>query len=162
MVLAGLKAVVAGAVQDRAAVAGVVVVAAFLLMTGWVLGVAGVVVLLVPHLGTAGALFAVTAGLVVLALGSVWVTVARNRRHSRVRAETRALWVATAVNAAGLLLRRGPDAAAAADPAAGSSGNHRSALLIAGGLALILLALLLPSGKGEGDDPPDIGPDEAA
>jgi hypothetical protein len=55
MVLAGLKAVVAGAVQDRAAVAGVVVVAAFLLMTGWVLGVAGVVVLLVPHLGTAGA-----------------------------------------------------------------------------------------------------------
>ena len=153
---------VAGAVQDRAAVIGAVVVAAVLLLTGWVLGVAAIVVLLVPYLGAAGALLAVTAGLVVLALGFVWGTLARTRRHSQLRAETRALWVATAVNAAGLLLRKGPEADGPAEPAGVGTGSHRSALLIAGGLALILLAFLLPSAGGEGTDPSDSGPDGAA
>jgi hypothetical protein len=157
MVLAGLKAMIAGAVQDRAAAVAVGSLAVLLLLTAWVLGIAAVVVLLVPYLGTAGALLAVTAALVLLATGSVWVTRARNRSTAQNRATTRALWVATAVNAAGALLRPGPGAETAAASSGSKSGSHRSALLIAGGLALILLAFLLPSGNddaqpGESDD----------
>jgi hypothetical protein len=117
----------------------------------------------------------VTAGLVVLALAIVGLTKARNRSSADQRASTRALWAATAVNAASALLRRGPDARPEARPdarheaaASGSGGGHgaghggggqRSALLIGGGLAMILLAFLFPSGK---DDGPDAGLDPDA
>lgn len=139
------------------------VAAGFLLLTAWVLGVAAVVVLAAQKLGTAGALLAVTAGLVLLALILVWGTRARNRTQAAERASTRALWAATAVNAASMILRRDAQntpASSGAEASAGvagggASGSHRSTLLIVGGLALILLAFLFPSGKDEG---PEAGP----
>ncbi len=148
-----------GAVQDRAATIGVVIAAAFLLLTAWVLGVAALVVLVAGYLGTLGALFAVTAGLVVLALAIVGLTKARNRSTADQRAMTRALWAATAVNAASTLLRGEPQARASAAPSEPAATNHRSILLFAGGLALILLAFLLPSGREDGPDASDGGPD---
>jgi hypothetical protein len=159
LLLQGLKAMVAGAVQDRAAAIGVVVAASFLLLTAWVLGVAALVVLLAGYLGTVWALFAVTAGLVVLALAIVGLTKARNRSSADQRAMTRALWAATAANAASTLLRGEPQAKAGAAPSEPAGTNHRSILLFAGGLALILLAFLLPSGSEDGPDTSDAGPD---
>ena len=88
-----------------------------------------------------------TAGLVVLALAIVGLTRLRNRGAAEQRATTRALWTATAVNAASSLLRRGPEVHGEATPKAESSGSHRSALLIGGGLALILLGFLFPSAR---------------
>jgi hypothetical protein len=160
---------VSGALRDRMAGIGVMLVAAVLLLTAWVLGVAGVVVLTAQKLGTAGALLAVTAGLVFLALILVWGAQARNRSSATQRAATRALWVATAVNAASAILRRdGSNEAGPASPDTSSKG-HRSLLLITGGLVLILLAFLIPSGKDEGasdsDDAtpdPDAGADQTA
>jgi hypothetical protein len=143
---------VAGAVQDRVASVGAMVVAILLLLTAWVLGVAALVLLLAGPLGMVGALAAVTAGLVVLAVAIVGLTRLRNKGAADQRASTRALWTATAVNAAGSLLRRGPGVQAEAAPAGDSSGSHRSALLIGGGLALILLGILFPSGSGDGEE----------
>ena len=159
VLLQGLKAMLAGAVQDRAMAIGVVIAAAFLLLTAWVLAVAALVVLLAGYLGTAGALFAVTAGLVALALAIVGLTKARNRSTADQRAMTRALWAATAVNAASTLLRGEPQARASAAPSEPAGTNHRSILLFAGGLALILLAFLLPSGSEDSPDTSDAGPD---
>ena len=152
VVLAALKAMVAGAVQDRVASVGVAVAAVFLLLTAWVLGVIALVLLLARWLGTVGALASVTAGLVVLAVGIVGLTRHRNRGAAEQRALTRALWTSTAINAASTLLRRDAKGPAEAPPSDSGSGSHRSALLIGGGLALILLAFLLPSpGPEEGN-----------
>lgn len=164
--LEAVKAMVAGAVQDRVASVGAMVAAILLLLTAWVLGVTALVLLLAGPLGMVGALASVTGGLVVLALAIVGLTRARNRGAAEQRATTRALWTATAVNAASSLLRRGPTVQAEAAPAGESSGSHRSALLIGGGLALILLGILFPSGAGEGTEAgePDAtpGPEDAA
>jgi hypothetical protein len=167
-----LRAMAAGAVQDRMAAVGAAVAAVILLMTAWVLGVAAVVLLLAGPLGMVGALASVTGGLVVLALALVGLTRRRNHRTAEARATTRALWAASAVNAASALLRRGPAAGPAEAPApeaatgdgggARGAGGHRSALLIAGGLALILLGLFFPSGTEEeaaSEAGPDAGPD---
>lgn len=160
MVLEAVKAMIAGAVQDRVASAGAMIVAVFLLLTAWVLGVTALVLSLAGALGMVGALASVTAGLVVLALVIVGLTRLRNRGAAEQRATTRALWTATAVNAASSLLWRGPEARAEPAPAGEGGGSHRSALLIGGGLALILLGILFPSGKDEGTTPdePEAGP----
>jgi hypothetical protein len=154
---------VAGAVQDRVASVVAVVVAILLFLTAWVLGVAALVLLLADRLGMVGALAVVTAGLVGLALATVGLTRLRNKGAAEQRATTRALWTATAVNAASALLRRGPDVPSEAAPAGESGASHRSALLIGGGLALILLGILFPSGSGSGSGSgeagePDAGP----
>jgi hypothetical protein len=166
VVLEAVRAMVAGAVQDRVASAGAMIAAVLLLLTAWVLGVAALVLLLAGPLGMVGALASVTAGLVVLALAIVGLTRARNRGAAEQRATTRALWTATAVNAASSLLRRGPEGHGEATAKAENSGSHRSALLIGGGLALILLGILFPSGKeegtGEGEAGAGPGPDGAA
>jgi hypothetical protein len=156
---------------------GAVLAALILLVTAWVLGVTAVVLLLAGALGMVGALATVTGGLVVLALAIVGLTRWRNRRTADDRAATRALWTATAVNAAGTLLRRGPlrrsEAAApgqasvdGGDGTGGggkAGGGHRSALLIGGGIALILLGLFLPSGTEEETEPgAGPGPEDAA
>lgn len=159
LVFAAMKAMVAGAVQDRVASVGAAVVAVLLLLTAWGLGVAALVLWLAGWLGMVGALASVTAGLVVLALAIVGLTRLRNKGAADQRATTRALWAATAVNAASSLLRRGPAVQADPAPAGESGGSHRSALLIGGGLALILLGILFPSGSGEGSE--DGGPDAA-
>ena len=166
MVLEAVRAMVAGAVQDRVASAGATLVAVLLLLTAWVLGVAALVLLLAGPLGMVGALASVTAGLVVLALAIVGLTRLRNRGAAEQRATTRALWTATAANAASALLRRGPEVRAEAASTAESGGSHRSALLIGGGLVLILLGILFPSGvepaseAGAADAGPK--PDDAA
>jgi hypothetical protein len=166
LVLEAVKSMVAGAVQDRVASVGALAVAVLLLLTAWVLGVAALVLLLAGPLGMVGALAAVTAGLVVLALATLALTRRRNKGAADQRATTRALWTATAVNAASSLLRRGPAVQAEAAPAVDSSASHRSALLIGGGLALILLGILFPSGAGDGAETgePDTapGPEDAA
>jgi hypothetical protein len=166
VVLEAVKAMIAGAVQDRVASVGAMVVATLMLLTAWVLGVAALVLLLARQLGMVGALAAVTAGLVVLALATLALTRRRNKGAADQRATTRALWTATAVNAASSLLRRGPTVQAEAASAGESSGSHRSALLIGGGLALILLGILFPSGAedGAGTGEPDTepGPEDAA
>lgn len=154
MALAGLKTMLAGALRDRVAALGVAVVAGVFVATAWVLVVAALVAYLTAYLGTVGALLAVAAGLVVLSVLIVWISRMRKRRTAELRATTRALWAATAVNAASAILRsdsRGPEAE--------QGGSHRSALLIAGGLALMLLAFLFPGGKGNAGDPPEPGPD---
>ncbi len=185
MAVAGISAMVAGALRDRAVGVGVVLAAGLILLTAWILGVAAVVVLVAQKLGTAGALLAVTAGLVLFALVLVWLTQARNRTYAAQRATTRALWMATAVNAASTVLRGQirPDARTGSrtdarpepgpepgsESAEAAPGNHRSLLLVAGGLVLILLAFLVPSGKTDGPsdkdtrtDNPEAGPDQTA
>jgi hypothetical protein len=152
-----VKAMVAGAVQDRVASIGAMIAAVFLLLTAWVLGVAALVLLVAERLGMVGALASVTAGLVVLALAVLGLTRMRNRGAAEQRATTRALWTATAVNAASSLLRRGPEVRVEPATAGEATGSHRSALLIGGGLALILLGILFPSGSGE-EAGPDGGP----
>jgi hypothetical protein len=153
VVLAGLKAMAAEAVRDRAAAIGVAVVALVLLGTAWVLAVIALVALARSWLGPVGGLAAVAGGLVLLALAIVGLTRAQNRRSADSRAVTRALWTSTAINAASTFLRREPQARPEPEPADSGSGagsaNHRSALLILGGLALILLAFLLPSAKDD-------------
>lgn len=156
MALAGLKAMLAGAVQDRLAAAGALLVAAVLVGTAWVLAIAALVVFLSAHLGTIWALLAVAAGMVVLALLIVWLTTARNRRTADLRKTTRALWAATAVNAASAVLRGQPQGQTADAEAGG--GSHRSALLMVGGLALMLLALLMPGSHETGPRGSDPGP----
>lgn len=162
MALAGLKTMLAGAVRDRMAAAGVMLVAGILLLTAWVLTVAALVVYLSAALGPVAALLTVAAGLVVLLLLVVWITTFRNRRTAELRATTRALWAATAVNAASAVLRGEPHGA---DKGAETgSGGHRSALLIAGGVALMLLALLVPWMRDKGTDgwgPDGSGPDDS-
>ena len=170
LVLSAISTMVSGALRDRMAGVVVLVVAGLLLLTAWVLGVAAVVVLTAQKLGTAGALLAVTGGLVLLALVLVWATRARNRSSATDRATTRALWVATAVNAASTILRRDGRTETGAAPAPETpSGSYRTVLLIAGGLVLILLAFLIPSGKDdglsdtdEGTPDPEAGPDQSA
>ena len=68
LVLSAISTMVSGALRDRMAGVVVLVVAGLLLLTAWVLGVAAVVVLTAQKLGTAGALLAVTGGLVLLVL----------------------------------------------------------------------------------------------
>ena len=128
-----------------------------LVLTAWVLVVIALGAFLSGWLGMIGSLLAVAGGLVVLALLVVWITSARNRRTAELRATTRALWTATAVNAVGTILRGEPHGQ---DGEAGQSAPHRSALLIAGGFALMLLAFLLPGTKGAGPDAP--GPKDEA
>jgi hypothetical protein len=154
---------VAGAVQDRMASVAALAVAVLLLLTAWVLGVAALVLWLAGQLGTVGALASVTAGLVGLAFAILGLTRLRNRGAAEQRATTRALWTATAVNAASTLLRRGPGVQAEAAPASEGGGSHRSALLIGGGLALILLGILFPQGAEERaeEGAPDAGPGPA-
>lgn len=165
LVLAALKAMVAGALQDRMAAVVVAVVALILLLTAWVLAVVAVVLLVAGYLGSLWALATVAAGLVVLALAIVGLSRMRNRGASQQRAMTRALWTATAVNAASAMLRRNPQAGAgdqgeAASPGE-STGSNRSMLLILGGVVLILLGFFLPSGKddttGEAEPGPEAG-----
>jgi hypothetical protein len=155
--LAGLKTMLAGILRDRVAAIGVVVVAGIFLVTAWVLAVAALVASLTDYLGMVGALLAVAAGLVVLSVLIVWISRMRNRRTAELRATTRALWAATAVNTASTILRGEPRASGEEQ-----AGSHRSVLLIAGGLALMLLAFLFPGGKGNAGDPPDPGPDGTA
>jgi hypothetical protein len=174
VVLAALKAMVAGAVQDRMAMVGVAMAAVVLVLTAWVLGVTALVLLLQHWLGAVGALALMTVGLILLAIGLVLGTRWRNAGAARERSMTRSLWVATAVNAAGALLRRGPDAETATGAGATTGwptgGGGRSALLIGGGIALILLGVLMPSDQGDdqaeaaGGTVPDTasGPDAAA
>jgi hypothetical protein len=153
LVFAGLKAMAAEAMRDRAAAIGVAVVALVLLGTAWILAVMALVSLAQSWLGPVGGLAAVAGGLVVLALAIVGLTRAQNRRSAESRAVTRALWTSTAINAASMFLRREPQVRPEPEPVAAGSANHRSALLILGGLALILLAFLLPSGKdGEAEE----------
>ena len=161
MALAGLKAMLAGVLRDRLATVGVLLAAGVLLATAWVLAVVALVAFLTTWLGRVGALLAVAAGLALLAVLIVWILRARVRRTAELRATTRALWAATAVNAASAILRgesQGREGEAA--------GSHRSALLVAGGLALMLLAFLLAGGTdkepGGTDGPPGPGPDGAA
>lgn len=168
MALAGLREMLSGALRDRVAAAGVLLVAGVLLLMALVLAVAALVTIIAAYLGTVRALLAVAGGLVVLALLLVWITSARNRRAAEIRATTRALWAATAVNAASSILRGG---AKGHDDGSGTSGGtHRSAFLIAGGLALMLLAFLVPGGGDKGGDKagdkgpedPETGPDDPA
>lgn len=160
MALAGLKAMLAGAVRDRMAAAGVLLVAGVLFVTAWGLAVAALVAFLSAYLGTVWALLAVAGGMIVLALLIVWITTARNRRTAELRATTRALWAATAVNAASAILRSEPQGQ---DGGTGQGGGtHRSALLVVGGLALMLLALLVPGGHDNGPKSPGPGPGGAA
>jgi hypothetical protein len=175
LVLEAIRKMAAGAVQDQMASLGAVVAAGVLLATAWVLGVAALVLLLAGPLGMVGALAVVTLALVLLALAVVGLTRRRNRLSAEARAGTRALWTATAVQAAGTLLRHGPfgrgntqapaEAAAmgvgAAESAGKTGGGHRSALLIGGGIALILLGIFFPSGSEDsaGEEPgPEAGP----
>lgn len=155
MALAALKSMLAGAVRDRVAAAGVLLAAGLLVLTAWVLVVVALVAYLTTILGAIGALLAVAGGLVLLAFLLVWITSASNRRTAELRKTTRALWAATAVNAASAILRGEPHSreSEAEDEARGS---HRPALLVAGGLALMLLAFLFPGGKGS-DSPPSDG-----
>ena len=88
--LAGLKAMLAGAVRDRVAAAGVFLVAGILLLAAWVLAVMALVVFVSTSLGQIGGLLAVAGALVLLALLIVWITSARNRRTAELRATTRA------------------------------------------------------------------------
>ena len=128
MALAGLKAMLAGVLRDRLATVGVLLAAGVLLATAWVLAVVALVAFLTTWLGRVGALLAVAAGLALLAVLIVWILRARVRRTAELRATTRALWAATAVNAASAILRgesQGREGEAA--------GSHRSALLVAGG-----------------------------
>lgn len=162
MALEGFKAVIAGAVHDRAMAAGVAVLAIFLFLTAWILGVLAAVLYLSPHLGMIRALLALAAGLVVLGVLVLWITAARNRRSAELRATTRALWAATAVNAASAILRGEPHPPQGETAQATGGTGHRSAFLIAGGLALILLALLVPGHGGKGTGAPGAGPDDAA
>ena len=174
MVLDAISKMARGAVQDQMASLGAVVAAGVLLATAWVLGVAALVLLLAAPLGMVGALAVVTLALVLLALAVVGLTRRRNRLSAEARAGTRALWTATAVQAAGTLLRHGPfgrgnmhaPAEAAGLGGVGSGeggktgGGHRSALLICGGIALILLGIFFPSGREEsaGEEPgPEAG-----
>ncbi|WP_137111537.1 hypothetical protein [Rhodobacter sp. SY28-1] len=162
MALTGLKAMLAGAVRDRAASVGVVLFALMLVLTAWGLAVMAAVLALAPRFGMPLALLAVAAGLVLVAILTVWSMSARNRRSSELRATTRALWVATALNAASAVLRGNPAMQDGHEPgpeAEGGQKSHRSMFLIAGGLALILLALLAPGGKDTGQGP---GPDGTA
>ncbi len=166
-----LRSMARGAAQDQMAALGAGLAALILLVTAWVLGVAAVVLLLAGALGMVGALATVTGGLVVLAVAIVGLTRMRNRRTADERAATRALWTATAVNAAGTLLRRGAlrrseataPAQASVDGGEGrggggkTGGGGRSALLIGGGIALILLGLFYPSGTEE-EAEPEVGP----
>lgn len=153
MAFAGLKAMLVQAVQDRIATVVVLLAGGLILLTAWGLAVASVVLALARLLGMVGALLAVSASLVVVAVLLIWMTAARNRRTAAMRATTRALWTATAVNAASAILRGEPHGPEAASETGGRS--HRSMLLIAGGLALILLALLMPGGSDKGHDGPD-------
>ena len=172
LVLQAVRTMAAGAVRDRMAAVGAVAGALILLATAWVLGVAAVVLLLAGPLGTVGALASVTGALVVLALALFGLTRRHNRRTAEERATTRALWTATAVNAASALLQRGPvgraeataPEEAAVDGGGGTGGGgHRSALLIGGGLALILLGVFFPSGSEDATDAEaGPGPDDAA
>jgi hypothetical protein len=174
LVLDAIRKMAAGAVQDQMASLGAVAAAGVLLATAWVLGVAALVLLLAGPLGMVGALAVVTLALVLLALAVVGLTRRRNRLSAEARAVTRALWTATAVQAAGTLLRHGPfgrgearapaEAAdlgvAAAESAGKTGGGHRSALLIGGGIALILLGIFFPSGSEDsaGEEPgPEAG-----
>jgi hypothetical protein len=177
LVLDAIRKMARGAVQDQMASLGAVVVAGVLLATAWVLGVAALVLLLAGPLGMVGALAVVTLALVLLALAVVGLTRRRNRLSAEARAGTRALWTATAVQAAGTLLRHGPfgrgEARAPAEAAAmgvgageggKTGGGHRSALLIGGGIALILLGIFYPSGSEDsaGEEPgPEAGPGPA-
>jgi hypothetical protein len=175
LVIEALRTMASGAVRDRLAAIGAVAAAFVLLATAWVLGVAALVLLLAGPMGMVGALATVTAGLVVLALAIVGLTRRHNRRTADQRASTRALWTATAVNAAGMLLRRAPsgrsevpddglaDRGTGTDGGATGGGGHRSALLIGGGIALILLGLFLPSGPEEETEPEaGQGPEDVA
>lgn len=163
LVLAAVRAMVAGAVQDRMASVGAMVAAVFLLLTAWVLGMAALVLWLAAPLGMVGALASVAAGLVVLALAIVGLTRMRNRGTAEQRATTRALWTATAVNAASAMLRRGPQAEVQSSgdtaPPGDGTGSSRSTLLILGGLVLILLGFFLPSGKDDATDVSEPGPE---
>jgi hypothetical protein len=168
-VIAALSAMVTDALRDRAVSVAVVVTAALLFLTAWVLGIAALVVVLARPLGAAGALAAVAGGLVILALCVLSLTRRRNRNASEMRAATRALWAATAANAASGLLRGelasrgGPAPTEAEAQAEAGPASHRSMFLIAGGLALILLGFFLPSVKGEPpEEPPDTGPEPDA
>lgn len=164
----------AGALRDRLAAVAVIAGAVVLLLTAWVLFVAAAVLYLSTHLGMVGALAASTGGLVVLAMLLVWGIGARNRRSAELRASTRALWAATAVNAASAVMRGGERQAPAdgAEPGAGTgtgtgAGKTGKTLLVAGGIALMLLAFLFPSStqKPSGDaadDDAGPGPDGAA
>jgi hypothetical protein len=154
LAFAGLVAMVTGALQDRIAGFGVMVVAAVMVLTAWVLGVAAVVLLVAAQLGTIGALLAVTGGLIVLAVLIVWLAGMRNRASQERRAATRALWVSTAVTAASALLHRDTPAAGVADDPGAAPTSHRSAWLVVGGLALLILAFLFPSAKDQGPDNP--------
>ena len=165
--LSAISTMVSGALRDRMVGVGVMAAAVLLVLTAWVLAVAAVVVLVVDKLGMAGGLLAVSGGLVLLALILVLGTRARSRSSATERSATRALWVATAVNAASMMLRRDTQSATAhpasdtatAASEAGPAANHRSILLIVGGLALILLALFIPSGKDDASDRADAEPD---
>jgi len=157
--LAGLKAMLAGAVRDRVAAAGVLLVAGILLLTAWVLAVMALVVFVSTSLGQIGGLLAVAGALVLLALLIVWITSARNRRTAELRATTRALWAATAVNAASTILRGDPHGQEGGSEQGGSS--HRSVLLIVGGLAMMLLALLVPWGQDKDPEAPRPGPGDS-
>jgi hypothetical protein len=177
LVLDAIRKMARGAVQDQMASLGAVVAAGVLLATAWVLGVAALVLMLAGPLGMVGALAVVTLALVLLALAVVGLTRRRNRLSAEARAGTRALWTATAVQAAGTLLRHGPfgrgnaqtpaEAAGLGASGAGESGGkagggHRSALLIGGGIALILLGIFYPSGSedsAEAERGPEAGPE---
>ena len=160
MALASLKAMLAGAVRDRMSAIVALAVAGFLFLTSWVLAVAALVAYVSAYLGTIRALLAIAGGLIILALLIVWFTTARNRRTAEMRKSTRALWAATAVNAASAILRSEPKAQDGG--AEQASGSHRSTLLIVGGLALMLLALLVPGGRDTGPERPAPGPDDGA
>lgn len=163
MALAGLKLMLAGALRDRLAAAGVVVAAGILLLSAWVLIVIALVTYLTRYLGPIGALLAVAAGLVVVSVLLIALSRRQNRRAAELRATTRALWAATAANAASALLRREPvHSDGATEPATEktSGGSVRSALLVAGGLGLMLLAYFFPGNKDEGGEgTPGPGPD---
>lgn len=169
MALAGLKAMVAGAVRDRMALLAVMALIGVFLASAWVLLVVALVIYLTTFLGTVGALLAVAGGLVVLSGLMLWMTRSRNRRSAELRVATRALWTATAANAASSLLRRESKPTSAepdSEPGHQSGGSLRSAFLVAAGLALMLLAYLYPGGKGDDtgdpDGPPAPGPDGVA
>lgn len=163
---AGLKAMLAGALRDRLAAVAVIAGAVVLVLTAWVLSVAAAVLYLSTHMGMVGALAASAGGLVVLALLLVWGIGARNRRSAELRASTRALWAATAVNAASAVMRGGERQAPTdgAEPGTGAgAGNTGKTLLVAGGIALMLLAFLFPSSTPKpSDDNAGPGPDGAA
>lgn len=143
MIETAVKAVGAmagGAIRDRLRGVLAIAVAGGLVVTAWMLGLAGIVVLLSEKLGWAGSLLSVAAGLLVIAGLLIAVSTAQNRAGLRAREATRAAWRATSVAAVEGLLQGG---SGAGQP----TWVRRTTILLSGIAAMVALALVLPAAE---------------